>query len=449
MRVKSLSISLLNLAWFLLLGLPNDMGSLTSFAQMQANGQLKVLILSTSTTSPDIKNTRLHANDMDPNNVTLELLQTFADQQAVRLDVTFQDTNTIKHPHNFDLTVIAYHEKNAPLPADLMVTDSYLTIDQYLVFRKTDRDAVAQTQNIMVTPAEPATLFNTFKAIENRQLRSAIALSYDWAPYKTFMPKLTGKNIGPAYDLKWAFYREQDQRLYQAAQDFLHQEKQSGRLAQLQEHFLMSPDQEPLISGPAFTEHVSERLQDYLPTFKSAAQRYQLDWRLLAAISYQESRWQADAVSPTGVQGLMMLTQNTAADMGIANRENPTQSIYGAARYLHTIKENLPDYITEPDRTWMALASYNIGPAHLLKAIRKTEAAGNNSGNWLHVRQQLKSVTVPNYESKQRYLRGYDQVRSYVTHVRAYYDYLSRPNLVIAANKDEDSATPMAVAFNN
>ncbi len=458
-RIKSSSIALLNLAWLLILGLPNDMGSLTPFERMQANGQLKVLIQSPHLQS-NTPATEISLSDIDPNNVTLALLQTFADKQKVRLNLTLlSDQTTAINYQDYDLIALTSPYQNSATeirPTEhLLLTTAYLTIDHYLIYRKGDRNVPSQPPlsgaSFSATPNSPTALFNTFKAIENRKQRSTVVLSYDWAPYKVFMPKLSGQNMGPAFSLKWGFTPQTDQRLYQLAQSFLQNAQDSGLLTQLQDHFMMLPDQDPLISGPAFTEHVSKRLQDYLPTFKKAAAQYQLDWQLLAAISYQESRWQADAVSPTGVQGLMMLTQDTAADMGIANRQNPTQSIYGAARYLHTIKNRLPDYITEPDRTWMALASYNIGPAHLLRAIRATEAAGDNSANWIDVRQQLKYASIPEYVSKQKYLRGHDQVRSYVTHVRAYYDYLTRPNLFIA-NKPlstHDANQNMTVAFNN
>jgi membrane-bound lytic murein transglycosylase MltF len=457
-RVKSIIFSIFYLALLLILWLPNDMGSLTSFERMQANGQLNVLIqtpdISLTSNSKDSVANVMNLSDIHPNGVTLALLEDFAAQQKVRLHLTvLSDTTSEVNYEDYDLVALTTKHQH-PAPTKLILTPAYLTIDAYLVYRKGDRSAVAQpgltASTSELSIAEPTALFKTFKAIEKRKLRSTTVLSYDWAPYKAFMPKLSGKNLGPALALNWGFSAQADQRLYRLAQDFLNHAQQSGQLAQLQDHFLMLPDQEPLISGPAFTEHVVERLQDYLPIFKKAAQRYQLNWQLLAAISYQESRWQPDAISPTGVRGLMMLTQNTAADMGIANRENPTQSIYGAARYLQNIKGRLPDYITEPDRTWMALAAYNIGPTHLLKAIRATEAAGEDSANWLDVRQQLKQANVPEYASKQKFLRGYDQVRAYVTNVRAYYDYLSRPNLLITHQPSLENADhDLTLALNN
>lgn len=455
-RVKSF-ISIFNLAWIPLLGLPNNMASFTSFERMQASGQLKVLIQTaglqpTLSAKAPVSETE-DFSDLHPHRVTIALLQDFADQEKVRLDLTvIADPIAPVHYQNYDLIALTTQHQHLT-PSDLLLTAEYLTIDAYRVYRKGDRAAAASasltTTVTKPTITESTELFTTFKAIEKRKLHSTTVLSYDWAPYKAFMPKLSGKNIGPVLALHWGFTPEADHRLHQAAQKFLQNARVSGLLTQLQDHFLMLPDQDPLINAPVLTEHVAERLQAYLPTFKNAAQQYQLDWQLLAAISYQESRWQPDAVSPTGVRGLMMLTLDTAADMGIANRENPTQSIYGAARYLHTIKERLPAHIPEPDRTWMALAAYNIGPAHLLKAIRATESVGDNSANWLDVRQQLKHASVPEYASKQKFLRGYDQVRAYVTHVRAYYDYLSRPNLLIASTASKTTEQDLTLALNN
>src|SRR5690606_27383278 len=116
----------------------------------------------------------------------------------------------------------------------------------------------------------------------------------------------------------------------------------------------------------------------YRATMEQVADDYDLDWRLLAAVSYAESSWNPNAVSPTGVRGLMMLTTSTAQAMGVSNRENVLQSLRGGARYLRTLGQQLPDRIAEPDRTWLTLAAYNIGMGHLEDARRLTNKLGKD-----------------------------------------------------------------------
>lgn len=395
--------------------LPNNLSFLNQLDKIHAQGRLQVFIQTPSWIAP---------GDRHPSNIARELLQEFADEHNLLLSITSapnRDPNS-----DYDLLALTTEK---PQPATLL-SRSYLSLENYLVYRRNDPLAATAPAeaNWSAGQATPAEINTALQAIANQQLRSATFLAYDWKPYQTFLPKLMSRSSGTTTEFRWAFPDAQDHSLYNLTEKFLAEAQSSGYLAQLQEHFFLSTKQDVLVNGPVFSQHIDTRLTQLLPIFKGAAQRYQLDWRLLAAISYQESRWQAEAVSPTGVKGLMMLTQNTASAMGIANRQNPTQSIYAAARYLQIIDQRLPDYITEPDRTWMALAAYNMGPRHLLTAIHNTEAAGNNGGNWLDVRQQLMQTSIRQTNNKQRYLRGYDQARAYVRHVRAYYDYLSRPS---------------------
>jgi membrane-bound lytic murein transglycosylase F len=64
----------------------------------------------------------------------------------------------------------------------------------------------------------------------------------------------------------------------------------------------------------------------------------------------------------------MMLTLPTAKAMGVTNRIDAQQSIFGGAEYLAKLERRVPRYIPNPDRKWMALASYNVGFAHMRDA---------------------------------------------------------------------------------
>lgn len=175
----------------------------------------------------------------------------------------------------------------------------------------------------------------------------------------------------------------------------------------------------------SFSEDVAAVLPQYRGDFEEAARRNGLDWRLLAAVGYQESRWNPAAESPTGVRGLMMLTTDTALDLGV-DREDGPQSIRGAGRLLQSLYEQLPPQIHEPDRTAMALAAYNQGIGHLLDARDVAVNRGGDPDRWPDVREALPLLGDADWQKTTKYgfARGGEAV-AFVDSVRQYYARLS------------------------
>jgi len=174
-----------------------------------------------------------------------------------------------------------------------------------------------------------------------------------------------------------------------------------------------------------YQRSITGRLPRYRPLFEAAAESHELRWTLLAAQSYQESHWDPAARSPTGVRGLMMLTQPTAAELGVTNRLDPTQSINGGARYLADLRRRLPETIQEPDRTWIALAAYNIGMGHVFDARGLARDMGRDPDRWVEFREVLPLLAQPRYHRDLRYgyARGTEPVE-YVRRIRNYEDIL-------------------------
>lgn len=150
-----------------------------------------------------------------------------------------------------------------------------------------------------------------------------------------------------------------------------------------------------------------------------------IDWKLLAAIAWQESHWDPLATSPTGVRGLMMLTKPTATTMGIADRLDPEESIKGGAAYLAYIMERLPETIEEDDRIWFALSAYNMGYGHMQDVRKLTEMLGGDPNRWLDVKARLPLLTQKKYYSQLTYgyARGHEAYR-YVENIRRYHQSL-------------------------
>ena len=168
-----------------------------------------------------------------------------------------------------------------------------------------------------------------------------------------------------------------------------------------------------------------QRLPRYRAWFREAAARYHLDWRLLAAIGFQESRWNPAAISTNGAAGVMMLTSDTAEAMGVADRADAEASIFAGARYLAQVFKMVPDHIPQPDRTWFAVAAYNVGFGHVEDARVLTQRMGKNPDSWAAVRTVLPLLTDPRWYARTQYgyAQGWQPV-AYVARVRQFLQLL-------------------------
>ncbi len=253
-----------------------------------------------------------------------------------------------------------------------------------------------------------------------------VADSHELAVNRHYYPELK-----PAFDLDepqplaWAFPKGEDNSLFLAADAFFKQIMQDGTLEQVIERYFGHIETFDYVGTRRYQAHVEQRLPQYLDLFTEAANGIGTDWRLLAAIGYQESHWDPDAVSPTGVRGLMMLTRAAAKDLGIENRSDPAQSIRGGAEYLARMAKRLPEHIPEPDRTWMALAAYNVGLGHLEDARKLTIKNKGDPDRWVDVKKNLPLLSKKKWFQQTRYgyARGREPVR-YVENIRTYYDIL-------------------------
>ena len=245
-------------------------------------------------------------------------------------------------------------------------------------------------------------------------------------------------NVKDAEPLAWALNQQADSSLYMAAELFFNQINADGTLEEMRERFYGHREFD-YVGARAFIAHMDYRLPRYEEKFKEMARELDLDWRLLAAIGYQESLWNPNAISPTGVRGLMMLTLRTAREMGVLNRRNWEQSIEGGSRYFKKLYERLPDDIVEPHRTWFALAAYNTGYGHVMDARRLVLMDGADNNDWFEVRKRLPLLKKREYYSKVRhgYARGGAQSVYYVKNIRRYYDAM-----VWATERDQQKYIP-------
>jgi membrane-bound lytic murein transglycosylase F len=229
--------------------------------------------------------------------------------------------------------------------------------------------------------------------------------------------------VNVAMPMAWALPRDQDDSVKAALIEYFGTVHQSGWFTVLEDKYFGHIRQFDYVDSRAFNAAAENTLVQYEAMFKQYSG--DLDWRLLAAMSYQESHWEPDAVSRTGVRGLMMLTLDTASDWNVDDRTDPEQSIRGGSRYFASLLQRIPARIGEPDRTWMAMAAYNIGMGHLEDARILTERQGGNPDLWVDVKRRLPQLRQKKYyrTTKYGYARG-DEALTYVENIRRYYDSL-------------------------
>lgn len=435
----------------------------TLMERVLAQGELVVI------TRPS--NTTYYQDQYGPTGMEYDLAKGFADSLGVQLRILESD----------DLSYIRYairkgtaHIAAAGLVATaersegLLFSTHYQQVDSLVVRRldtprsETLTDLIDHTVAVAAGSSHAELLIKTqvthpellFQEVENANPEQLLALvdsghadytlikSNTYALHRALWPDLIADHTAAsALPLAWAFNPKEDRSLYQAAQRYLTQAKADGTTAKLEDRYYGHVEQFNLYAARSFIRHLEKRLPHYEEMFREAEQDSGFDWRLLAALAYQESLWDPGAISPTGVRGLMMLTNNTARQMGISDRTDPAQSIEAGAAYLRNIHSRIPERITEPNRTWMALAAYNVGFGHLEDARVLTQRQGGDPDNWQDVKQRLPLLAKPEYASQLRYgsARG-GQAVIYVRHIRRYYDLL-----VWAENSDRRSDTLLAL----
>ena len=270
--------------------------------------------------------------------------------------------------------------------------------------------------------------------IDNNLVTNSIITRSAYLFYKKYFPNLRIKtNLGKVI-LVWDFQGD-DGSILADINAFFEKEDTKEFISGLKDKYYSknSISSYIFIGSRLFISDMITKLPKYESLFKKASEDNNLDWKLLASISYQESKWNNDAVSPTGVKGVMMLTQNTAKMLNV-NRLKPNESIVGAARYFSNLLEKYSTY-NEITRTNLALASYNAGPNHINDILLLAKNNGDNIENWNVLKSYLYKLNQKKYYKKMKYgyARGWEAVQ-YIENVKQYYDIIT-----FLDNKDNES----------
>lgn len=258
--------------------------------------------------------------------------------------------------------------------------------------------------------------------VADGQIPYTVAVSIDVSSAQHIKP-----NIAVGFDLIdekpviWYLQNNTYSELQAAVLEFMNHANETGLIARIEEKYFNHLARFDYVD----TQSYLRAIENVLPKYQALFEKYRgdLEWQMLAAIAYQESHWDPNATSPTGVRGMMMLTKDTADRMNVPNRMDVEQSIRGGAEYLHLLMNQLPQTIKAEDRIWFGLAAYNMGNGHLIDVRRLTKQLGGNPDEWLDVKKNLPLLAEKRYYTglKYGYARGYEAL-SYVENIRRYYN---------------------------
>lgn len=238
---------------------------------------------------------------------------------------------------------------------------------------------------------------------------------------RRFFPNLVvAFDLSDPQHLAWVLPRDAAQ-LDAGLRGWLAGYRVNGSLKRLMSHYYGLARVFDYVDIRTYVRRIERVYPRYAPTFDKAAEKYDLPRLVLAAQSYQESHWNPQAVSPTGVRGMMMLTLPTAKSVGVKHRTDPKASILGGADYLSRLRRRLSKKIVPRDRIWFALAAYNVGLGHIRDARRLAQRLGKSPNRWSEVSKVLPLLSRSRYYRSlpHGYARGLEPVR-YVHRIRNY-----------------------------
>lgn len=400
----------------------------------------------------------------DTAGIEYDLALAFANYLQVELDVQDYDSSEklFEALSNNDIDIAAAGLLYQPeLNNKFQIGPSYYSASWQVVYKKgTSRPyAIKDLQGEIIVPSGSAVLpILSQLQLENPNLRWQTSDQYTQEELLLKVAKgeilytaamsvdvLSAQHINPnlavGFDLTdenpvvWYLANSSYSELQAGLLDFMSEAVETGLIARIEEKYFNHLGKFDYVDIKSYLKAIKTILPKYEPLFK--AHKGDLEWQMLAAIAYQESHWDPNATSPTGVRGIMMLTKDTAERMNITDRTNPAQSIKAGSEYLHMLMKQMPETIPQADKIWYSLAAYNMGLGHLLDLRRLTKQLGGDPDNWLDVKKNLPLLAEKRYYTnlKYGYARGYEALQ-YVENIRRYYNSIINYQRVEQASQD-------------
>ncbi|WP_404367074.1 membrane-bound lytic murein transglycosylase MltF [Marinobacter sp.] len=334
----------------------------------------------------------------------------------------------VRGPAHTEITQqLVCHREMRPLPRNLeQLTEVGIRVTADSSYAETLSQLALEHQNLTFEEDSVRSTEILLGQVARGELDCTVGDSNIVQVNRRYMHELdVAMNLTGGQNLGWYLPAGSDQ-LAQNVRSWMNSQEGDDAMGRMEERHYSYIGEFDYVDLRALNRRINDRLPGFIDEFEAAAERTGMPADLLAALSYQESHWDPKARSPTGVRGIMMLTRRTAESLGVENRLDPVQAIDGGSRYLADRHRRLPESIPEPDRTFLALASYNVGRGHLLDARQLARDLGKNPDSWADMSQVLPLLADDRYYPNLRYgyARGYEPVH-YVTRIRNYRDVIA------------------------
>ena len=382
-----------------------------------------------------------------------DLLRRFANSLGVSLDLRIiaDHDEALRAGELGEVHVVAIGANGVPPPGQLVAGPAYQSVQPVLVYR-IDAPTPAdwrdiEEQPVVTTPDQPVAEFIAGAAVREVPVRFeqvatprrvAESLVSGDARYgvlfehtlaflrNVYLDIDAAFPIGRARELRWRMPKS-NLSLSDKVERYFGMIRRDGTLARLLDRYYGHTQRVNAQSAESFQTKIRQLLPAYRELFQRAQENTGIEWRLLAAIAYQESQWDPLATSPTNVRGMMMLTEETSTQFKVTDRLDPAQSIAAGAQLVAQLKKLIPERIPEPDRTWIALAAFNVGLGHLEDARVLAQQQKLNPDSWTDLKKSLPLLAKPEHAAatKKGFARG-GQAVIFVENIRAYYDILKQ-----------------------
>ncbi|MBS1227357.1 MAG: putative soluble lytic transglycosylase fused to an ABC-type amino acid-binding protein [Proteobacteria bacterium] len=324
--------------------------------------------------------------------------------------------------------VLVTHEASLPLASIAQLANKVVHVvagsRQEMALREIQRKG----SSLIIVASEQHNELDLLEGVAAQRYEAALVNDAQFDIGSNYYPDLQNALvIGPARPIVWLFAPGVDPALVTKANAFLDKFQQSGEMDRLKDRYFGHVERLTQADSVRFIERMRSVLPQYRALFYAAQVNTGIDWRLLAALAYQESQWEPRATSPTGVRGMMMLTAETADTLGISNRLDATQSVEAGAQYVSDLRDALPAIIGDPDRLWLALAAYNVGMGHLNAARYLATTLGTDPDSWYAMKKVLPLLAQPQYYRRLKSGKGRGgEAVIMVENIRVYNDILKR-----------------------
>ncbi len=324
--------------------------------------------------------------------------------------------------------ILIQHEATLPLTEPAQLSGKTVHVMAGSRQAKTLQKLAKEIPDIHVVEFNGADILSLLERLGNRRIEYVAVDDSLEDLANQHIPNLRASlALSESQPVAWVLGRHPNLELQARLDKFVERVQHDGTLARLEDRYLGHVRRLTQADIVKFLGEIEATLPKFRKSFQAAQVLTGIDWRLIAAVAYHESQWNPNATSYTNVRGIMMLTEDTADRLQVSNRLDPNESILAGARYINLLREQLADETEEPDRTWLALAAYNIGPGHFNAARTLARQLKADPDTWYEMKRILPLLAQPKYAQQLKIgkARGGEAV-ILVENIRSYYDILLR-----------------------